>query len=160
EVEQAYTQAYTLCQQVGETPQLVPVLFGLWRFYHSRAQFHTARELGGTLLRLAPRADAPAPPVVAPSAPWPTWVCPRALPAARQHLEEGSARYTPDQRCAPVFRIGADPGVACRVLAAVTLWFLGYPEQALAHVHNALALAHALSHPPSLGFARCWAACV
>src|SRR5262249_16123411 len=33
EVEHAYTQAYALCQQVGETPQLVPVLFGLWRFY-------------------------------------------------------------------------------------------------------------------------------
>src|SRR5262249_51793481 len=33
EVEQAYTQAYAWCQQVGETPELVPVLFGLWRFY-------------------------------------------------------------------------------------------------------------------------------
>ena len=33
EVEHAYTQAYALCQQVGETPELVPVLFGLWRFY-------------------------------------------------------------------------------------------------------------------------------
>jgi predicted ATPase len=31
EVEQAYTQARALCQQVGETPALVPVLFGLWR---------------------------------------------------------------------------------------------------------------------------------
>jgi predicted ATPase len=29
EVEHAYIQARTLCQQVGETPQLVPVLFGL-----------------------------------------------------------------------------------------------------------------------------------
>jgi predicted ATPase len=159
EVEHAYTQAYTLCQQVGETPQLVPVLFGLWRFYHSRAQFHTARELGETLLRLVQRADDPALAVVAHYALGTTWFCLGALPAARQHLEEGSARYTPDQRCAPVFRIGADPGVACRVLAAVTIWFLGYPEQALAHVHNALALAHALLHPPSLGFARCWAAC-
>jgi predicted ATPase len=29
EVEHAYTRAYALCQQVGETPELVPVLFGL-----------------------------------------------------------------------------------------------------------------------------------
>src|SRR5215475_12436116 len=35
EVEHAYTQARALCQQAGETPQLVPVLFGLWRFYHA-----------------------------------------------------------------------------------------------------------------------------
>ena len=32
------------------------------------------------------------------------------------HLEDGIARYTPDQRRAPVFRMGQDPGVACRVL--------------------------------------------
>ncbi|HEY7493108.1 MAG TPA: adenylate/guanylate cyclase domain-containing protein, partial [Candidatus Tectomicrobia bacterium] len=50
EVEHAYLQARALCQQVGETPELVPVLFGLWRFYLVRAQLHTARELGETLL--------------------------------------------------------------------------------------------------------------
>jgi predicted ATPase len=44
EVAHAYTQAYALCQQVGETPQLAPVLFGLWRFYAARPQLHTARE--------------------------------------------------------------------------------------------------------------------
>jgi predicted ATPase len=31
-LEQAYTQAHAWCQQVGETPELVQVLFGLWRF--------------------------------------------------------------------------------------------------------------------------------
>ena len=38
--------ARELCQQVGETPQLFPVLWGLWWFYMSRAQLRTARELG------------------------------------------------------------------------------------------------------------------
>ena len=60
EVEHAYTQARALCQQMGETPELVPVLFGLWRFYLVRPQLHTARELGETLLRLAQRAHDPA----------------------------------------------------------------------------------------------------
>ena len=159
-MEHAYTQAYALCQQVGETPQLVPVLFGLWRFYVARPQLHTARELGETLLRLAQRAHDPALAVIAHYALGVTWFCLGALPAARQHLEAGIARYTPDQRRAPVFRIGHDPGVACRVYAAMTLWLLGYPAQALARLHEALALAHALSHPYSLAFARCWAAMV
>ena len=44
------------------------------------------------------------------------------FPYARQHLEEGIARYTPDQRRAPVFRIGQDPGVGCRAYAARALW--------------------------------------
>ena len=128
EVEHAYTQARALCQQVGETPELVPVLFGLWRFYLVRPQLHTARELGETLLRLAQRTDDPALAVIAHYALGATWFCLGALPAARQHLEEGIARYTPDQRRAPVFRMGQDPGVACRVYAAMTLWLLGYPD--------------------------------
>ena len=160
EVEYAYTQARALCQQVGETPELVPVLFGLWRFYNIQQQFHTARELGETLLRLAQRVHDPALAVVAHYALGWTWFCLGALPAARQHLEEGSARYTPAQRRALVFGIGQDPGVACRVFAAWALWLLGYPEQALARLHEALALAHALSHPISLAFARCLAATV
>jgi predicted ATPase len=42
EVEHGYSQARALCQQVGETPDLVPVLFGLFRFYVARPQLHTA----------------------------------------------------------------------------------------------------------------------
>jgi predicted ATPase len=160
EVEQAYTQAYALCQQVGETPELVPVLLGLWRFYVARPQLHTARELGETLLRLVQGAHDPALSVIAHYALGTTWFCLGALPAARQHLEEGITRYTPDQRRAPVFRMGHDSGVACRTWAAMTLWLLGYPEQALVRLHEALTLAHALSHPFSLAFARVCAALV
>jgi predicted ATPase len=160
EVEHAYTQARALCQQVGETSQLIPVLFGLWRFYVTRPQLHTARELGETLLRLAQRTHDPALTVITHYALGFTWCCLGALPAARQHLEAGIVRYTPDQRRALVFRIGLDPGVGCRAYAAWTLWLLGYPEQALAHIHDALALAHELLHPYSLAFARCYAAIV
>jgi predicted ATPase len=158
EVEHAYTQARALCQQVGETPELVPVLFGLWRFYIARPQFHMTRELGETLLRLAQQAHDPALAVVAHYALGVTWLFVGALPAARQHLEEGIARYTPDQRRAPVFRIGQDLGVGCRGFATLTLRLLGYPDQALARLHETLALAHELSHPFSLAYARCRAA--
>ena len=160
EVEHVYTQARALCQQVGDTPELVPVLFGLWRCYNTGAQLHTAREIGDTLLRLAQRADDPALAVVAHYALGWTWLCLGALPVAHQHLEECVALYTPDQRRAPVFRMGQDPGVACRANAALTLWVLGYPAQALALLHESLALAHELSHPFSLAWVRYRAAMV
>jgi predicted ATPase len=83
EVEHAYTQARALCQQVGETPELVPVLFGLYRFYVVRAQLHTARELGDTLLRLAQQADDPTMAVVAHYAVGWTRCLLGVLPAAR-----------------------------------------------------------------------------
>jgi predicted ATPase len=158
EVEDAYARARELCQQVGETPEIVPVLLGLCRFYVARPQLHTARELGDTLLRLAQQAHDPALAVIAHYALGQTWFYLGALPTARQHLEAGIAGYTPDQRHTPVFRMGQDPGVACRVHAARTLWVLGYTDQALAHIHEALALAQRLSHPLSLVFARCLAA--
>jgi predicted ATPase/DNA-binding winged helix-turn-helix (wHTH) protein len=157
EVEDAYAQARALCQQVEETPWLAQVLFGLWQFSITRSQLHTSQELGETLLRLAQHTRDPALAVVAHHVLGTTWLFLGALPAARLHLEEGIAHYTPDQRRAPMFQIGQDPGVACRAITAMTLWFLGYPEQALVRLHNALTLAHELSHPYSLAFARCWA---
>ena len=160
EVEHAYTQARALCQQVGETPQLAQVLFGLYRFYNARAQLHTACEIGEILLCLGQRARNPALAVLAHTALGFTWFCLGVFPTARLHLEEGIALYTPDQHRAPVFRMGQDPGVACRLHAALTLWVLGYPAQALARLHEALALARALSHPYSLTFARWTAAYV
>src|SRR4029453_17565097 len=57
EVEYTYIQARVLCQQMGETPELVPVLFGLWRFYIARPQFQRTREIGEALLRLVQHAD-------------------------------------------------------------------------------------------------------
>jgi adenylate cyclase len=121
---------------------------------------HTARELGDTLLRLAHRADDAALLVLAHYALGFTWFCLGALPAARRHLEDGLARYTPDQHRAQVLRMGVDPGMNSHLCAAMTLWVLGYPAQALAHLHAALALAHALAHPHSLALARCWVAIV
>jgi class 3 adenylate cyclase/predicted ATPase len=154
EVEHTYTQAYTLCQQVGESPQLVPVLFGLWRYYIAQPQFHMTREIGERLLRLAQRVDDPALSVIAHYALGGTWLWRGVLLAARPHLEEAITRYTPEQRRDLVFRTGQDPGVVCRFYAAMTLWLLGYPAQALARLHDALALAHELSHPFSLAWVQ------
>src|SRR5262249_39171121 len=60
EAEKAYTRARELCQQVGETPQLFPVLWGLRAFYLVRAELQTARELGEQLMHLAQSTQDPA----------------------------------------------------------------------------------------------------
>jgi predicted ATPase len=53
EVEKIYIRAQELCQRAGETPQLFPVLVGLWQFYWVRADLQKAHELGHEALRLA-----------------------------------------------------------------------------------------------------------
>src|SRR5262249_8301150 len=45
EVQGTYPRARELCQQVGETRQLFPVLLGLWLFHQVRGELLTAREL-------------------------------------------------------------------------------------------------------------------
>ena len=161
EVEHAYTQARALCQQVGETPELVPVLYGLWRFYLDGSSC-TWREssvkpcCAWRNVHRRPRARGHRPP------------CPRAdvvslgaLPAARQHLEEGIARI--HARPAPCTGVPHRAKIRVFPVASMSLgllWLLGYPEQALARLHEALTLAHELSHPYSLAFAHWWAAFV
>jgi class 3 adenylate cyclase/predicted ATPase len=160
EVEQVYTQARGLCQKLGDTPALVPVLFGLWRFSVTRAHIGKARELAQTLLRLAQRTDDPVIRVAAHVAMGATRLFLGELSTAREHLMAGFGKYTPDQRRAEVSHTGQDLGVACQAYAAWTLWLLGYPEQAVTLVHAALSLAHQLSHPYSVAYAHCWAAIV
>ena len=121
-----------------------------------RPEFQTARELGEQLLSLAQRADDPALAGHRPLCPWGDVVAVLGeLPAARPHLEQGIALYDARPAPCPVFRMGTTPGCCCRSYAAWTLWLLGYPDQALQRIHEALTLAHELAHPFSLAFARC-----
>ena len=63
------------------------------------------------------------------------------------------ALYDPQQHRAHALLYGQDPGMGCRGFAALVLWVLGYPDQALQRGQEALALAHELAHPFSLAFA-------
>ena len=160
EVEAAYTQARVLCQQLGDTQDVSPVLLGLWRFYSARADYALARQLGEDLLDLAEQRDETPLSVIAHYTLGCTFYFLGELLSARSHLEEGIARYTPAQRSSPLFQAASDPGVACHSYAAWTLWSLGYPDQALARTHAGLALATELAHPISSAFALALAAWV
>jgi predicted ATPase len=73
-------------------------------------------------------------------------------PSARRHTAQGLALYTPAQHHAQTERYGGhDPGGCGRTYAALSLWHLGYPEQAEQRNEAALALAQALDHPCTLG---------
>ena len=151
--EAACTRARLLCQQLGDTQDVSPVLYGLWQFYLARGDYTLARQLGEELLGLAAQRNEPPLSVIAHMTLGLTSYYLGELLSARRHLEEGIAVYTPAQRSSPLFRAGLDPGVGCHVTAARTLWSLGYPDQALARVHDGLALAAELAHPFSSAFA-------
>jgi predicted ATPase len=157
EVEQTYARARELCGQVGETPQLFPVLWGLWRFYLMRAEHQTARELAEQCLSLAQRLQDPALLLEAHLALGGILFLGELIPA-RASLEQGMAFYNPQQHHALAFHYGQDPGVTALSYTAYSLWPLGYPDQALQRSHEALTLARALSHPLSLAAGLTYAA--
>jgi predicted ATPase len=154
DAEHAYARARALCQRVGETPQLFSVLRGLWQFYNGRGEYQTARELGEQCLQLAQQGHDTARLLEAHHTLWTTRLLLGELRLAQTHLEQGLALYDPQQHGALAVLYGHDPGVCCRGVAAVTLWLLGYPDQALRQQQAAHTLAQELAHPPSLAFAR------
>ena len=138
EVEQAFTRARALCQQLGELPkalELAEQLLSLaQRESHHARLMRAYNVLGGTLLFLG------------------------AFAPARASLAQGTALDAlPRDRSAAVRlsdHIQGDSilGVSCRRRAALTLWYLGYPEQALERSHESIALAQELAHPYSLAY--------
>ncbi|HEV8713122.1 MAG TPA: adenylate/guanylate cyclase domain-containing protein [Candidatus Binatia bacterium] len=157
ETERTYNRARELCQQVGETLQLFPVLYGLCGSYTNRAELLTARELGEQLLSLAWNIQDPSPLVAAHLALGQTlfWLGEFAL--ALEHAERSIALYNPQQHRSHAFLYGQDSGVTCLLMAAAALWNLGYPDQARKRIREALTLAQELSHSYSLALALFYA---
>jgi len=158
EVEQAYTRAQALCQQVGALPQLIPVLQGLRRLYTARAAYQRVREIGEQLLDLAERLHDPVALVEGHLAMGILLLNLGALTEARTHLEQGIALYDPQQHRSLTFQHGRDPGIIIRYVAAFVLWMLGYPSQALQKSQEAITLAQELAHAYGLTQALCRAA--
>jgi predicted ATPase len=153
EVEQIYTRAYTLCQQVGDIDQRRAVLLGLWRVYSMRGTLKTAREVAEQLLDLAQRGNDPFQLVEAHRAMGVVLFWLGDLTAACTHLEQGWALYDRQRDAYHAYHSGPDVGVSCLSMATTPLWMLGYPDRAAVRSEQAIALAQELHHPFSLAFA-------
>jgi predicted ATPase/class 3 adenylate cyclase len=158
EVEQTYTRARTLCQQLGETPQRFVALRGLWRVYQNGGRLPLAREVGEQLLSLARCQHDATRRMVAHASLGGTLFYLGEFTPARVNLEQGVALTDPEAQRTLALRYGEAPGVRCLVYATMALWCLGYPDQGLQRSQAACALARELEHPLSLATALFWAA--
>jgi predicted ATPase/class 3 adenylate cyclase len=147
EVRATYERARELCQQIGDTQELYPVLWALWRHHHVRAEFQVARELGEQLMALAERYQNRDFLLQAHHALWTTLVLLGEFTLALEHLERGKVLYDPQQHRSHAFMYGGhDPGVCCGLQRGYVLWYLGYPAQARKSAQEAIVLAQELSH--------------
>jgi DNA-binding winged helix-turn-helix (wHTH) protein/tetratricopeptide (TPR) repeat protein len=153
EVEHTYAQALTLCQQMGETPQLFPVLVGLQRFYVLRAELQTARALCERLLTMAQHTQDVALLLIAHQRLGTLLVFQGEFALARDHLEHGIALYDAQRSRSHILLHGDDAGAGFLSYLAIAQWLLGHVDQAQERMQAALALARELEHPFSLAYA-------
>src|SRR5216117_622687 len=121
EVEEVYTRAYELSQQVGDCRQQFSALMSLWRLYLNRARIQQARELAEQCFTLAQSVQDP---VLLHETHfmlgWTSFFHGEPV-LARAHLEQAIALYDAQQDRVRAFS-GGMFGVACLSILAWTLW--------------------------------------
>jgi len=153
ETERAFTRARELCERVGDPPELFSAMWGLWLMHLLRGELRMASELAERLLWRAQSSNDPGLLMYAQSALGSTSYWMGELLPARKHVEGAIPLYDRERHRLLTFRYGgAHAGTTCLLLAAATLWRLGYPDQAVKRENEALAFAQELSHPLSLAF--------
>jgi predicted ATPase len=147
---EAYRRAAELCEALGDTRELFPVLYGLCLYHLYAAELAEAGAVAGRLLRLAEASDDRGLSFFAHRAAGVS-----ALPAgdfagARSHLERALELYDPGEHRSPAFVYAFDPRVVCLDYLARALLPLGCARQALAASEEAIAEARRLAHQNSL----------
>jgi serine/threonine protein kinase/predicted ATPase len=128
EVEQVYSRARDLCSQVSDTPTLLSVLHGLYRFYVVRGQLHTARDVVQQLIKVAEEDGDAKQIFIARAAMGPILIHLGEFENAVEHLETRVSSYDPAKEAGNRLAYGAFMPGAWLALAE---WLLGRPDEAL-----------------------------
>ena len=158
DVGSVYTRARTLCQQLGETPEIAQVLWGLRTFYTVRGELQTASQIADEFLQLAEHVPYPGLVMRGHWAKEITFLHLGEFSLAIEHFEKALLRYDPERHRHDSFRYAQNPAVAMRCFASWALWFLGKPDQALTRINEAVTLARTSSEPNSMAPAYFFAA--
>ena len=145
EVEGAYSRARELAQNVGEPEPLFWATRGLGGLSALR-KMAGADELAQQCLDLA---QAQGDPILLIGAHQLAGLCAfikEDLTPLLEHAEKVIALYDPNQHRTLASLYGNDPGVDAMFLSAVGLFYLGYPDQALKRIYEAIRLSDELSN--------------
>jgi DNA-binding winged helix-turn-helix (wHTH) protein/tetratricopeptide (TPR) repeat protein len=141
QVKRTFTVARTLADQLGEAPQLLPTLWGLWAHHVETAEHPVALALAERSLQLAARGTDPL--ALARSHRAMAWshFWSGNLREAREHSDRSLQLVDADTYAANVAIFGPDTG---GLHAAWIAWYLGYPDQAKARALEGLDRARRL----------------
>jgi DNA-binding winged helix-turn-helix (wHTH) protein/predicted ATPase len=156
-VGEVYMKARQFYDQLGDSPDVSEVLWGLWTFHTLSGELETARDIAEEFLRLSERLSYPG---LAMRGHWALEITNTHLgnfELAVDHYEKALALYDPALHRDDSFLYALNPGVAMPCFAAWALWFLGRTDEAVKRMDEAVALALELSEPHGLAHAKLFA---
>jgi predicted ATPase len=156
-VGEVYMKARQFYDQLGDSPDVAEVLWGLWTFHTLSGELETARDIAEEFLRLSERLPYAA---LAMRGHWAleiTFTHIGNFELAVDHFEKALALYDPVLHRDDSFLYALNPGVAMPCFAAWALWFLGRTDEAVSRMDEAVALAVELAEPHGLAHAQLFA---
>jgi tetratricopeptide (TPR) repeat protein len=150
-VAENYVHAQKLCEQLEETEHLYPVLWGSWLHHFYKSELQQACDMADRLLEIGQSRQDTELQLEAHHCQWGVRFVGGDLRVALEHCEQGLKLYRPDLHHRLTFIYGGhDPGVCAYNISGITLWLLGYPEQAQKRFDSAVNLSRELEHTTTL----------
>ncbi len=157
-VGKVYMRARELYEQLGDSPDVAEVFWGLWTFHTLSAELETARRLAEKFRELSERLPYPG---IALRAHWAleiTFMHLGNFELALEHFDKAIALYEPEAHRDDSYLYALNPGVVMPCFAAWALWILGRSDEAVTRIEQGLALARELSEPQGSAHAYLFAA--
>jgi len=154
EAEAACIRARDLCEKLGNGSGLIGALWGLWTVYFLRGTLVPCLQAAEQVLKLALATGDPGLEIAARQAIGYSNYFLGNFAIAREHAEKGLALYDPERERALVASFQLPLSSACGNFKMMSLWFMGYPEQAQQARKEAWAMIEALNNPAATVYAQ------
>ncbi len=154
ETREAFLRARNLCLKLDGLPEYFQALFGLWGHSWMGGKNDEALAMANEFLAKSRESSDSILLMVAHRVMGSTLLTIGQFEKSRQHFEESIALSKTERRQSVYTLYMVEPQVASLLLLSWDLWFLGYPDQSLARVSEALTLAQDLGQPYSIAFAH------
>jgi len=153
ELGQAVVRARELSDRVGDPLQRFYALVQLDSYYISTAQYREGLKLLEQLTQIAEQLKDPMLEAISHYSDGPALLNVGELVQSVEHVKHWRASYDPEKFGFMAYLFGYDVGVFNLGIGSWALWIIGYPDQALRQLDEAVAIARNLGHPHSLAFA-------
>ena len=153
EVSQANARALAICDRLGDAPEVFPALYGRWTSLFTSGQAAASHVWAQQILRRAEAGSAGFPRLLGHRLLGTAALAVGWLSEAQEHLQIAQELCTDstEEAAGPLY--AQDTRVAIAAYHALTLWHLGYPDQALRRAEEAETRARQLRHANTLGYA-------